>query len=149
MEEAPLKPEMSAARKAAFDKCRQARAAALERKRAAKEEAAKPPPPPAPEPEPEPEAEPEPEPAPAEPEPDLYGRALPPPAAAPPADDLDFIDASQLTDMLTSQAETLKSMKEELAAMRAAQDETAQRASDIGQSLAQHGVKTAYSLNFV
>jgi len=160
---AVAKPEMSEGRKAAFEKCKAARAAALARKRQLKEDnlaaAAR--------------GLTEPVAVAAEPvgivdeatssvesvepvefvAPGVAPATLPvAPATNPEAaagDDLEFVDASHMIDLISSQGETLKSMREELAAMRAAQTETAQRAADMSQSLAQHGVKQAFSLNFV
>jgi hypothetical protein len=142
---------MSEARASAFEKCKTARAAALQRKREAKE-AAKNAPPPEPEPvAPEPETvAPEPAaPEPAAPEP-VVEEPAPTPAPTPhPSvvleeedDDFEVLDPTELLQLLHKQQELISALHEDVRDIKTHQ-------ADLSSSFVQHGVKQAYSLNFV
>jgi hypothetical protein len=162
MADALAKPAMTDARKAAFERCRAARAAALARKKQEKEDkaAADRAPPAAPVAEP---AADESEPVAAEPV-VVHTPSIPLPEPAPvdngaslhdglygttEDEEIEYVDANEMVDLIKNQSQTLASMREELASMRKAQAETAARAADLSTSFTQHGVKQQYSLNFV
>ena len=125
---------MSEAKKTAFEKCKAARAAALERKREAKEAAKNPPP--------EPEPVPEPEPAPP-------AERAPTPRPSPVTsvedeeeEEFDVIDPQELINMINEQSKMIESLHNDVRGMKTHQE-------DLSTSFATHGVKQQHSLNFV
>jgi hypothetical protein len=133
--------ELSDAKKSAFEKCKAARAAALQRKREAKEAKAAPPPPepevhePVDDPEPEPEPVSMPAPAPVRP-------PTPPPSPIAEEEEYDILDPNELIAMMRTQQEMITSLHDEVRGMKTHQ-------ADLANSFSTHGVKTQYALNFV
>jgi hypothetical protein len=148
-------PMRTAAQQSAFEKCKIARQAALERKRATKAEAKATkavvaPPPPAPVQEPEAEYDPAPEPeAEVEAAPELVpvvepSLAPPTPMNSPadPNEDLEFVDADDILQVLQQQSDALASLRDEVRGMREHQ-------LDLSSSFTRHGVTQHNALNFV
>lgn len=143
---------MSDAKRSAFEKCRLARAAALQRKKeaaAAAKEAKNAPAPvpepiaePAPQPTPEPPAAPEPVAAPEPPAPVPPTPAPTPLAADEEEEAFEVMDPAELMALLNKQQEMISSLHEDVKGIRAHQ-------ADLSHSFTAAGVKQAYSLNFV
>lgn len=145
MADAPI--ERTAAQTSAFERCKAARQAALERKKKAKERLPTSMPSPEPKPAPVVETPTLDDSGPVPPEPPVQDKeeAL----VQAPEEDLEFVDADVLLTAMQKQNEMFSELKDEIKSLRTYQEELKQHQQDLSHSFTRHDIAQQYSINFV